>query len=270
MTKSIDRLSDCEIDWKNYESFDENGNLFTEDLSEDRDEELEYYRFTEYNLADKENCRQYYILFYYEYKLREYIKKIGYKSDYVISFWGLVKMFNDGWLASPAFVDWSDMNLTYYVKDLKGLLNHIDNPNTCVEILKYFIKNAEFLYGKRRKKEVLPELKNLLTRYEASAKIHNEEQKRIEKEQKAKNKAPKEKPEYILSVDEIIHYAKNNPDAAVAISGMLRYYAFEKEAWFNKTIRNKINEIEKHLLLIQAEKVSFEDKVENVKISERK
>ena len=58
--------------------------------------------------------------------------------------------------------------------------------------------------------------------------------------------------------------------AAVAISAMLRYYAFEKEAWFNKTIRDKINEIEKNLLLIQAEKVSFEDKVDNVKITGHK
>ena len=117
---------------------------------------------------------------------------------------------------------------------------------------------------------MLPAIRDSLITHTAAAKQRKEELKRKAAEEKAKNKKPKEKPEYILSVDEIIHYAKSNPDAAVAISGMLRYYAFEKEAWFNKTIRDKINEIEKHLLLIQAEKVSFEDKVDTVKISERK
>ena len=273
-------LKDCKIDWKNHPAKDENGNPIIEDWTEHREQWLrDDCECNEYSLANRDCCYLYYKFDYDPEKFEQWRQQNNYSKN-LIAYWGLCRMFDDGWIKSPAFVDWRHFegvldSIGLYVffrsSDTERFIREFNNPDDRVAILKHFIDNIRYIIkDKDAKKYMLPVFKNLLSIQQEALKLHNEEQKRIEKEQKAKNKAPKEKPEYILSVDEIIHYAKNNPDAAGAISGMLRYYAFEKEAWFNKTIRNKINEIEKHLLLIQADKVSFEDKVDTVKISERK
>ena len=273
-------LKDCKIDWKNHPVKDKNGNPTIEDWTEHREQWLrDDCECNESCLANTQICYKYYTHDYHKDKFRQYMTQERLK-DLTIALWGLYQMFDDGWIKSPAFVDWRDFDtqLRHYGMyifdrsvDMEKFIKPIYNPEARVSILKYFKDNIEyFIPDKYTRKKMRPEINLLLSRHNNALKVHNEELKRKAAAEKAKNKKPKEKPEYILSVDEIIHYAKSNPDAAVAISGMLRYYAFEKEAWFNKTIRDKINEIEKHLLLIQTEKVSFEDKVENVKITERK
>lgn len=273
-------LKDCKIDWKNHPAQDENGNPTIEDWTEHREEWLrEDCECNEYSLANEDCCYLYYKFDYDPEKFEQWRQQNNYSKN-LIAYWGLCRMFDDGWIKSPAFVDWrhfegvlDSIGLYIFLRssDTERFIREFNNPDDRVAILKHFKDNINFIIkDKDTRKFMLPVFRNLLSIQQEALKLHNEELKRKAAAEKAKNKTPKEKPEYILSVDEIIHYAKNNPDAAVAISAMLRYYAFEKEAWFNKTIRDKINEIEKHLLLIQAEKVSFEDKVENVKITERK
>ena len=273
-------LKDCKIDWKNHPAKDEKGNPTIEDWTEHREEWLrEDCECNEYSLANRDCCYLYYKFDYDPEKFEQWRQQNNYSKN-LIAYWGLCRMFDDGWIKSPAFVDWrhfegvlDSIGLYIFLRssDTERFIREFNNPDDRVAILKHFKDNINFIIkDKDTRKFMLPVFRNLLSIQQEALKLHNEELKRKAAAEKAKNKKPKEKPEYILSVDEIIHYAKNNPDAAVAISAMLRYYAFEKEAWFNKTIRDKINEIEKHLLLIQAEKVSFEDKVENVKITERK
>lgn len=273
-------LKDCKIDWKNHPAQDENGNPTIEDWTEHREQWLrDDCECNEYSLANEDCCYLYYKFDYDPEKFEQWRQQNNYSKN-LIAYWGLCRMFDDGWIKSPAFVDWrhfegvlDSIGLYIFLRssDTERFIREFNNPDDRVAILKHFKDNINFIIkDKDTRKFMLPVFRNLLSIQQEALKLHNEELKRKAAAEKAKNKTPKEKPEYILSVDEIIHYAKNNPDAAVAISAMLRYYAFEKEAWFNKTIRDKINEIEKHLLLIQAEKVSFEDKVENVKITERK
>ena len=271
-------LKDCKIDWKHYPLL-ENGKQIIVDNTHLYQEFLEECECNEIDKADKEVCSKYFLLDYDYEKIQKWMIQEDVRDD-VIALWGLYKMFDDGWIKSPAFVDWKQFDFILrccglYIfdrtKDIEQFIQQFQNPEVRVSILTYFKDNINFIIKEKDvRKYMLPAIRDSLITHTAALKLHNEELKRKAAAEKAKNKKPKEKPEYILSVDEIIHYAKSNPDAAVAISAMLRYYAFEKEAWFNKTIRDKINEIEKHLLLIQAEKVSFEDKVENVKITERK
>ena len=271
-------LKDCKIDWKHYPLL-ENGKQIIVDNTHLYQEFLEECECNEIDKADKEVCSKYFLLDYDHEKIQKWLIQEDVRDD-VIALWGLYKMFDDGWIKSPAFVDWKQFDFILrccglyifdHTKDIERFIQQFQNPEVRVSILKYFKDNINFIIKEKDvRKYMLPAIRDSLITHTAALKLHNEELKRKAAAEKAKNKKPKEKPEYILSVDEIIHYAKSNPDAAVAISAMLRYYAFEKEAWFNKTIRDKINEIEKHLLLIQAEKVSFEDKVENVKITERK
>ena len=271
-------LKDCKIDWKHYPLL-ENGKQIIVDNTHLYQEFLEECECNEIDKADKEACSKYFLLDYDYEKIQKWMIQEDVRDD-VIALWGLYKMFDDGWIKSPAFVDWKQFDFILrccglYIfdrtKDIEQFIQQFQNPEVRVSILTYFKDNINFIIKEKDvRKYMLPAIRDSLITHTAAAKQRKEELKRKAAEEKAKNKKPKEKPEYILSVDEIIHYAKSNPDAAVAISAMLRYYAFEKEAWFNKTIRDKINEIEKHLLLIQAEKVSFEDKVDTVKISERK
>ena len=271
-------LKDCKIDWKHYPLL-ENGKQIIVDNTHLYQEFLEECECNEIDKADKEVCSKYFLLDYDYEKIQKWMIQEDVRDD-AIALWGLYKMFDDGWIKSPAFVDWKQFDFILrccglyifdHTKDIERFIQQFQNPEVRVSILKYFKDNINFIIKEKDvRKYMLPAIRDSLITHTAALKLHNEELKRKAAAEKAKNKKPKEKPEYILSVDEIIHYAKSNPDAAVAISAMLRYYAFEKEAWFNKTIRDKINEIEKHLLLIQAEKVSFEDKVENVKITERK
>ena len=273
-------LKDCKIDWKNHPAQDENGNPTIEDWTEHREQWLrDDCECNEYYLANRDCCYLYYKIDYDPEKFEQWMQQNNYSKN-LIAYWGLCRMFDDGWIKSPAFVDWrhfegvlDSIGLYIFLRssDTERFIREFNNLDDRVAILKHFKDNINFIIkDKDTRKFMLPVFRNLLSIQQEALKLHNEELKRKAAAEKAKNKKPKEKPEYILSVDEIIHYAKSNPDAAVAISAMLRYYAFEKEAWFNKTIRDKINEIEKHLLLIQAEKVSFEDKVENEKITERK
>jgi hypothetical protein len=271
-------LKDCKIDWKHYPLL-ENGKQIIVDNTHLYRQFLEECECNAIDKADKEVCSKYFLLDYDYEKIQKWLIQEDVRDD-VIALWGLYKMFDDGWIKSPAFVDWKQFDFILrccglyifdHTKDIEQFIQQFQNPEARVSILTYFKDNINFIIKEKDvRKYMLPAIRNSLITHTAAAKQRKEELKRKAAEEKAKNKKPKEKPEYILSVDEIIHYAKSNPEAAAAISGMLRYYAFEKEAWFNKTIRDKINEIEKNLLLIQAEKVSFEDKVDNVKITGHK
>ena len=106
--------------------------------------------------------------------------------------------------------------------------------------------------GKNRKKELLPGLKNLLSIQQEAAKIHKQALKQQEKEEKAKNKTPKEKPEYILTLDEIINYVREeNPDSAHVIRGMLRFFAMEKLEWSTTAVKKRIEQINQQTLIQQ-------------------
>ena len=170
-------LKDCKIDWKNHPAKDENGNPTTEDWTEFREQWIhEDCDCNEYALANQERCFRYYT-FDLDMKLYEqYMQQVGYvKSD--VAYMGLEKMFNDDWIKSPAFVRWQDFLYLPSVDCIQYFVESICNPDMRVRIIKYFIDNADYLYGKKEKQKYIPGLKNLLITYSEAAKIHQQKLK---------------------------------------------------------------------------------------------
>jgi hypothetical protein len=245
-------LEDCKIDWKNYPIEDENGNPTTADFTEKREELLIWdCECNEDCLANKEICYLYYTFDYDIEKFNQWMRQERLtKSN--IAYWGLIRMFNDGWIKSPTFVDWRDVFLFFNNDIIKRFVEAILKLDTRIDILKHFIHNAEFLVGKNRKKELLPGLKNLLSIQQEALKLHKEELKQKAAAEKAKNKTPKEKPEYILTLDEIINYVREeNPDSAHVIRGMLRFFAMEKSGWSTAAVKKRIEQINQQTLVQQ-------------------
>ena len=172
------REKDCEIDWKNHPAEDEYGNPTVEDWTELRDDWIiEDCACDEYILANRQRCFKYYIYDYHEDLYRQYMRQEGY-TESMIAYWGLQKMFDDGWIKSPAFVKWDEMLYLYDVECIRRFLEEIHDRDMRVRIIKYFINNADYLYGKKDKQRYLPKLKNLLIIHSESAKIHHEELKK--------------------------------------------------------------------------------------------
>lgn len=172
------REKDCRIDWKNYPLEDENGNPIIADCTENRKEWIiEDCECDEYILADRKRCFKYYIYDYDEELYKQYMRQEGY-TEADVAYWGLQKMFDDGWLKSPAFVKWDEMLYLFNVNAIKRFVETIYDRDMRVKILQYFINNADYLYGVKEKKDYLPKLRNLLFMHSEAARIHQEELKR--------------------------------------------------------------------------------------------
>ena len=167
-------------------------------------------------------------------------------DEYDMALFGMIALINDGVIKSPAFIDWEYLPFAGYRNEvyeremeIDGWINLIDNPQQRIDIINYLIGSAEIIYGYDKKKAVA-HLKAMLPKHKAAAK----EIARQVSEERAKNKQPKEKPEYVLSVDEMIQYVLNeDADAASAVRRMLRYFADEKEGWKSKAIKAMLEPI---------------------------
>ena len=256
------RKEDFRIDWKNYPIEDENGNPITEDCTKQREEWLfEDCGCDAYRLADKDKCCRYYKFDYDPVKFQQWMQQHNYSED-LIAYWGLSQMFDDGWIKSPAFVDWRHFgnvlsNIGLYIfyrsKHTEDFIQEFNNPEDRVAILKHFIDNAKYIIREKDIRQyMLPVFKNLLSTHKEAARLHKEALKQQEKAEKAKNKTPKEKPEYILTLDEIINYVREeNPDSAHVIRGMLRFFAMEKLGWSTTAVKKRIEQINQSTLVHQ-------------------
>jgi hypothetical protein len=253
-------LKDCKIDWKHYPLL-ENGKQIIVDNTHLYQELLEECECNEIDKADKEVCSKYFLLDYDYEKIQKWmIQKSVCDDD--IAILGLYKMFDDGWIKSPAFVDWKQFDFILHsrglyifdrTKDIEYFIQHFQNPEVRVSILKYFKNNINFIIKEKDvRKYMLPAICNSLNIHTDAAKLYKEELKQKEKAEKAKNKTPKEKPEYILSIDEIINYVREeNPESAYAIRGMLRFFAMEKSGWSTTAVKKRIEQISQQTLIQQ-------------------
>ncbi len=251
------RKDDCLIDWDHYEVADENGGTVIDVISKEQQQEwLEEECFCdEQYKADKEMCSNYYTFNYDKKKLEAYYRA-SLKHFYpdLFAYWGLIKMFNDGWIKTPAYVNWSDFSswISPY-GSIKSFIHEIADPRVRVEILDYIIRDADTIFTCFSRKRDLPEFKSLLLESKEAAKVYKQRLKDQEAAAKAKQKAKKEKPEYVLSVEEIIQYVREeNPDAAPAVRAMLRYFADEKEGWNSKSVKALLEPIKAQNINIYA------------------
>lgn len=255
-------IKDYKIDWKNHPAKDENGNPIIEDWTEQREQWLlEDCECNEYSLADRDCCYLYYKFDYDTEKFNQWMQQKNLSKNQ-IAYWGLCQMFNDGWIKSPAFVDWRHFegvldSIGLYIffrsHDTERFIREFNNPEDRVAILKHFIDNIRYIIkDKDVRKYMLPTFKNLLNIQQEALKLHKEELKQKAAAEKAKNKTPKEKPEYILTLDEIINYVREeNPDAAHVIRGMLRFFAMEKSGWSTAAVKKRIEQINQQTLIQQ-------------------
>lgn len=177
-------------------------------------------------------------------------------------------MFNDGWIKSPAFVDWNAMGYCISFQSIMNFLQEIVEPQTRVDILAYLIKSAELIYGKWGKKELTPILKDLLETQKAASKVRKQELARQAAEERAKNTPRKEKPEYVLSVEEIIQYVcEEDVDARQVVSRMLRYFADEKKGWNIKAIKALMEPMKTQQVIFNAPVGQVNNNVEHQKNS---
>lgn len=245
-------ISDCHIDWKYYPITDEHGNHTTEDRSQQRKELFESIPVCDINnLANTDLCFRFCELYFDMQKLEIWMNQEKITKSHVASL-VMTKMFNCNKIKSPTHVDWREMIRQLLVKDIDVVIKGIDDPNMRVEILKHLVDNVEYIFGSFNKRAYLPGLKNLLNIYKAEAKVYNEELKQKAAAEKNNNKTPKEKPEYILTLDEIINYVREeNPDSAHVIRGMLRFFAMEKSGWSTAAVKKRIEQINQQTLVQQ-------------------
>lgn len=255
-------LEDCKIDFEHYLTYDENNNPIEVVISKEEQKEwlLEDCECDEQCKADKAICKKYFSFGYDVQKLEIYYKaRRRFFSNDLFSYWGLINMFNDGWLITPAYVNWREFSQYISTYSIKNFIHKILDPRMRIEILNYIINDADNIFNYFSKKSDLPTYKSLLLESKEAAKIYkqNLKKKEAEEKEKAKKSAKREKPEYSLSVEEIIQYVREeNPDAAPAIRGMLRYFADEKDGWNSKVMKALLEPI-------KAQNFNFYAPVEN-------
>ena len=255
-------LEDCKIDWKNHPAEDENGNPTIEDWTEHREQWLrDDCECNEYSLADRDCCYLYYKFDYDTEKFNQWMQQNNFSKNQ-IAYWGLCRMFDDGWIKSPAFVDWrhfegvlDSIGLYIFLRssDTERFIREFNNPDDRVAILKHFKDNINFIIKEKDvRKYMLPAIRNSLITHTEALKLHKEELKQKAAAEKAKNKTPKEKTEYILTLDEIINYVREeNPDSAHVIRAMLRFFAMEKSGWSTTAVKKRIEQINHQTLVHQ-------------------
>ena len=241
--------SDCHIDWKHFEVEDLDGSMVIEDQSADSEKILQSWIeedciCSEFGLANLDKCYLYFLYSnnYDRHKFAEYAEQRHYTKQN-IAFWGFSSMINDGWLKSPAFVNWREMGycVSPMQASLKNLLMDICEPEKRVTLLTYLIKNAEAVYGKWGKKEFTPALKDMLETHKAAVVVRKQELAKQAAEERKKAKDKQTQQELVISLDEIAEYVNANPESAPSIRSMLYYMMLHKEGWNKPAILKKID-----------------------------
>ena len=99
-------LEECKIDWNNYREVDIHGHKITKQSREEMEQQRNAIcSYSESSLITRDKCFDYMYFDYYYDLLEEFCRQHK-MDDRDIERLGLVKMFNDGWVTSPVFVNW--------------------------------------------------------------------------------------------------------------------------------------------------------------------
>lgn len=244
---------DCKLDRKHFRDKDEQGNEVIEEIDDEllaewKDEDC---GCDEFFPANVERCITYHFYDYDVNLLTEYYRQRGddfNPKDCIHAYWGLIEMFNDSWIKSPAFVDWNDMRFCINENRVTNFIHNIISPETRVQILEYIIKivdsicQGNFNRCSWNKKDVLPIYKRLKAESQAAAKVEKQElaiQKAAEKQATKKKNS-----DFVVTADEILNYAcQEVGERQYAIVAMLQYFYSQKPEWANSTLNKKISSI---------------------------
>ena len=166
-------------------------------------------------------------------------------KEFDVALTGVIEMINDGVLKSPAYFAWEDTpfvgttgNLEFPL-ELDNWIGLIRDPQKQVDLINYLIESLDIVYKHDfNKKSIKTHLKALLAKPKNAVK----ERKRQEAEERAKKKSTQQKPEYYLTLDEIVSYVQNEPaEVAPVIKNMFLHFLLEKPNWNKAHIKNVVN-----------------------------
>lgn len=216
--------------------------LFDDFKNQSFEEKLAYAKenYGYYEDLSRQDAIDFYLDGVDEQKLKDYYKaKKRNVDDMSFAMFGLVEMLENE-IIKPACVDWSsfsDILLRYSDSLMDGLICH----RIQYETIKCIYKQRELIFRNTfgcPKKDITAKWKAWVEKYKDLAKLEQEQLKEKAKQQaKQTAKLPKEKPEYIVSLEEMLEYYSNEGDSIIAF---INHCAINKNEWFNKTVQNMI------------------------------
>lgn len=175
LRKKRTTLKDCLEDWSHV-AVHEGDRIVYETYTEEEKEDMRKRSFL-YSVSDRiiqDNCYDYFVFDYNPDKINQYFKEHKWTSQDV-QFEGLLKMFNDGWIKSPAYVDWKEgLYFTIDPTHIENLVMNISDPMMRVQILQFIIDNAEYLL-EEHDIEQLPYYEYLLSVYRIDTQFYMQE-----------------------------------------------------------------------------------------------
>lgn len=194
-----------------------------------------------YEDVSKHDAMDFYLDGVDEQKLRDYFmdKRKRPLNDLSIAMWGLQEMLENE-IIKPACINWPSFDILL-LHSSDTFIEGLDSHRIQYETIKCIYKQRELILRNTfssTKKELAAKWKAWVEKYKDLAKLEQEQQKEKAKQQaKQTAKLPKEKPEYIVSLEEMLEYYSNEGDSLIAF---INHCAINKNEWFNKTVQNMI------------------------------
>ena len=240
-------LKDCLQDWSHV-PFDDGDKIVYESLTEEEIEDMRQRSFS-YTASERiiqDNCYDYFVFDYNSDKINQYFKEHKW-NEHDVQFEGLIKMFNDGWIKSPAYVDWKEG--LYFAIDpthIESLLLNISNPTMRVQLLQFIVDNAEYLIEDDIEK--LPYYEYLLSVYRTDAQFYMQDKEYKEllehtKPQQGDYKAIRRYMEAKINTDSAFkHFCNTHP-----LKDVCQKLEIELHIYINvDSLRRSINRSKKH------------------------
>ncbi len=201
--------------------------------------------YTKENFDGYEDVNQHDAIDFYldgvdEQKLRDYFmdKRKRPLNDLSIAMWGLQEMLENE-IIKPACVDWPSF-VPILLNSSDIFIEGLDSHRIQYETIKCIYKQRDLILRNTfnsTKKDLAAKWKAWVEKYKDLAKLEQEQQKEKAKQAKQATKPPKEKPEYIVSLEEMLEYYSNEGDSLIAF---INHCVVNKEDWLNKAVQNMI------------------------------
>ena len=160
-------------------------------------------------------------------------------NDISFAMWGLVEMLENE-IIKPACVNWQSF-IYILLNSSESLMDGLNCHRIQYETIKSIYKQRDLILKNvfnSTKKDLSSKWKAWVEKYKDLAKLEEEQAKEKAKQQaKQAAKSPKEKPEYVVSLDEILEYYSNEGDSLIAF---LNHCVVNKDGWLNKAVQGKI------------------------------
>ena len=168
-------LQDCLEDWSHYAVQEGNRTVYVSSTPEEVEQmRKESFGYSACERIDQDLCYDYFVFDYNPDKINRYFDEHKWTTE-DIQYEGLLKMFNDGWIKSPAYVDWKEgLYFAIEPRIIENLLMNIYDPTMRVQILQFIVGNAEYILDKKDIEQI-PFYEYLLSVHSIDAQFFNQD-----------------------------------------------------------------------------------------------